>query len=92
MEDREIVSVYYGKEITEEEAGDMAAQIEALYPDAEVELLSGGQAIYQYILAKTAAVIVDPYSITTIFSIFKIWFLSSNYTYLVVENIYIARI
>ena len=50
MEEREIVSVYYGADVTEQEAGDVVTQIESLYPDIEVELLPGGQPHYYYIL------------------------------------------
>lgn len=50
MEEREIVSVYYGADITEQEAGDVVTQIESLYPDVEVELLPGSQPHYFYIL------------------------------------------
>jgi len=50
MEERELVSLYYGKDVTEEEAMAVADQIEALYPDAEVEVLPGGQPHYFYIL------------------------------------------
>jgi DAK2 domain fusion protein YloV len=47
---RELLSVYYGADVSEPEAMEIATQIESLYPDIEVEVLRGGQAIYQYIL------------------------------------------
>jgi len=50
MADRELVSVYYGREVTPEEAGAVVDQIENYYPDVEVELLAGGQPHYYYIL------------------------------------------
>jgi dihydroxyacetone kinase-like predicted kinase len=50
MEERELLSVYYGQDVTEHEATAVANQIESLYPDIEIELLSGGQAHYFYIL------------------------------------------
>jgi DAK2 domain fusion protein YloV len=50
MGDRELVSVYYGQDVTEPDALSIAGRIEALFPDVEVEVLSGGQAIYQYII------------------------------------------
>ncbi len=46
----ELISVYYGQDVSEQEAADMASRREAIYPDLEVELLDGGQPIYQYIL------------------------------------------
>jgi hypothetical protein len=48
--EREIVSLYYGAEVTEEEATAIAQSIEATYEDVEVELLPGGQAHYFFIL------------------------------------------
>ncbi len=50
MEDREIVSLYYGEEVTEHDATAVSEQIETTYPDVEVEILAGGQAHYYYIL------------------------------------------
>ncbi len=50
MEERELVSLYYGQDVTLEESDQVAAQIQTLYPDAEVEVLPGGQAHYFYIL------------------------------------------
>ena len=50
MADRELVSVYYGREVTPAEAAAVVEQIENHYPDVEVELLAGGQPHYYYIL------------------------------------------
>jgi DAK2 domain fusion protein YloV len=50
MDERELVSLYYGADVKEGDAQQVADQIEALYPDVEVEVLSGGQAHYFYIL------------------------------------------
>jgi DAK2 domain fusion protein YloV len=50
MGDRELVSLYYGQDVTEEEAREVVEKIESLYPEVELELLSGGQPIYKYIL------------------------------------------
>jgi dihydroxyacetone kinase-like predicted kinase len=47
---RELVSLYYGQEVSESEAKEMATKIEHFYPDIEVEVLCGNQAIYQFIL------------------------------------------
>lgn len=48
--DREIVSVYSGDGVHEDEAHHVVALIESLYPDVEVELLPGDQPHYFYIL------------------------------------------
>lgn len=50
MDEREIVTIYYGKDATEAEAAAVQEQIESLYPDVEVELLAGGQSHYYFIL------------------------------------------
>lgn len=50
MGDRELVSLYYGLDVSEEEAHEVAGKIESLYPEVELEILSGGQPIYKYIL------------------------------------------
>ncbi len=50
MDEREIVTIYYGKDATEAEAESVQEQIESLYPDVEVELLAGGQSHYYFIL------------------------------------------
>lgn len=50
MEEREIISVYYGADVSEADAAAVATQIKSSYPDVEVELLAGGQAHYFFIL------------------------------------------
>ncbi len=50
MDNRELVSLYYGQDVNDEDASQVAEQIQTLYPDAEVEVLPGGQAHYFYIL------------------------------------------
>jgi hypothetical protein len=50
MDERELVSIYYGADVTEADAEQLAGAITDLYPDVEVEVLAGGQSIYQYII------------------------------------------
>jgi hypothetical protein len=50
-EDSEIVSLYYGEEVSEEDAKALSAQITEKYPDLEVEINQGGQPIYYYVLS-----------------------------------------
>lgn len=50
VQERELVSVYYGDDVRHEEAEELVARIKALYPHVEVELLPGGQPYYMYIL------------------------------------------
>ena len=50
-EDSELISVYYGADVTEEEAQALGAELEEQYPDCEVEVYSGGQPIYYYVVS-----------------------------------------
>ena len=50
-EDSEVISVYYGGGIEEEEAEKLGAILEEEYPDMEIELLEGGQPVYYYIIS-----------------------------------------
>lgn len=48
-EESEIVSLYYGAEVTEEAANELADKIAETLPEIEVEVYPGGQPIYYYI-------------------------------------------
>ena len=50
-EDSAIVSVYYGADMTEEDANAIGAKIEEDHPDVEVEVHYGGQPIYYYVIS-----------------------------------------
>lgn len=50
-DDTELISLYYGKDILEEDAMRFAQEIEELYPDADVDAHFGGQPIYYYVLS-----------------------------------------
>ncbi len=50
-EDSELISIYYGTDVTEEAAAALTEKIEELYPDVDVDTHSGGQPIYYYVLA-----------------------------------------
>ncbi|MBQ7832419.1 MAG: DAK2 domain-containing protein, partial [Lachnospiraceae bacterium] len=47
----ELISIYYGEDISEEDASALSEEIEAKYPDLDVELQYGGQPIYYYIIS-----------------------------------------
>jgi DAK2 domain fusion protein YloV len=47
----ELISLYYGQDISEEEANDLADEVTAAYPDLDVEVHYGGQPIYYYVLS-----------------------------------------
>ena len=50
-EDSELISLYYGEEVKEEDALRFVEEIEKLYPDVDVDAHFGGQPIYYYVLA-----------------------------------------
>ena len=50
-DDSELISLYYGEDITEEVAEEFTAELAELYPDLDVDTHFGGQPIYYYVLA-----------------------------------------
>lgn len=50
-EDSELITLYYGEETSEDEAMALASRIEESYPDVEVEVHSGNQPIYYYVIS-----------------------------------------
>ena len=50
-EDSELISIYYGEEVSEEDAEKFTEEISELYPDVDVDIQFGGQPIYNYVLA-----------------------------------------
>ena len=50
-EDTELISLYYGEDVQEEDAERFAEEIAELYPDADVDMHCGGQPIYYYVLS-----------------------------------------
>ena len=50
-EDSELISVYYGEDITEEDAHALGDELQEQYPDCEVEVYEGGQPIYYYVVS-----------------------------------------
>ncbi len=46
-----LINLYYGSDVTEEDASALQAKIQETYPDLDVELFFGGQAIYYYIVS-----------------------------------------
>ena len=49
--EKELISIYYGEEIAEEDAEKLKEQIGEKYPDCDIELQCGGQPIYYYIIS-----------------------------------------
>lgn len=49
--DKEVVTLYYGSDVKEEDAEAFAEKVQATYPDVEVILHYGGQPLYYYVLS-----------------------------------------
>lgn len=47
----EMVSIYYGEAIEPEDAEALGAKVEAMYPGLEVEVYSGNQPVYYYLIS-----------------------------------------
>jgi dihydroxyacetone kinase-like predicted kinase len=50
-EDAEVLTLYCGESVSEESSQDLVSRIEARFPQAEVEIVEGGQPYYHYILS-----------------------------------------
>jgi hypothetical protein len=50
-ESSELISLYYGEEISEEDAQELADELTEQYPDMDIEVHYGGQPIYYYVLS-----------------------------------------
>ena len=50
-EDSELISLYFGQDVQEADAQEFAGDVEALYPDVDVDVHMGGQPIYYYVLS-----------------------------------------
>lgn len=50
-EDSELISVYYGEDVTEKTAGQLGDELMEEYPDCDVEINYGGQPIYYCVVS-----------------------------------------
>lgn len=50
-EDSELISLYYGQDVSEEDAEQFAEELEEIYPDIDIDAHLGGQPIYYYVLS-----------------------------------------
>ena len=50
-DESELISIYYGTDVTEADAEAIAAEVTEKYPDFEIELQNGGQPVYYYIVS-----------------------------------------
>ena len=51
MDDKQVLTIIYGKDTTEEEKAKNLANVKQKYPYLEVGAIDGGQAVYKYLLA-----------------------------------------
>jgi hypothetical protein len=49
--DREIITLYYGEDISEEEAHELADLLHEDWPEQDIEVIPGGQPHYHYIIS-----------------------------------------
>ena len=50
-DDKELISIYYGADVTEEAATQLKDKLEEMYGDCDIELQYGGQPVYYYIVS-----------------------------------------
>lgn len=46
-----LINIYYGADVKEQDAEQLRLDVSEIYPDCDVELYNGGQAVYYYILS-----------------------------------------
>jgi dihydroxyacetone kinase-like predicted kinase len=51
LSEKEIVTIIYGADVTEEEVEEIREYIESTYEDLEVDVIEGKQEVYSYILS-----------------------------------------
>ena len=47
----EFISLYYGEDVSEDEAEEAAAIVRARFTEAEVSVVNGGQPVYYYLIS-----------------------------------------
>ena len=50
-EDAEIITLFYGEDVTEEQATALMEHVAEKYPDVDVEIYEGGQPLYYYFIS-----------------------------------------
>ena len=50
-EDAEVITIYYGEDITEDTAKEFKAEAETIYQDADIELYNGSQPVYYFMIS-----------------------------------------
>ena len=47
----QVITLYYGEDVKEEDAAALCAKLAELYPECDVDFHSGGQPVYYYVLS-----------------------------------------
>ncbi len=47
----DLLTVYFGKDVTEEAANELAAELGKMFPETDIEVVSGSQPVYFYLLS-----------------------------------------
>ena len=47
----EFITIYYGSDVDEEQAGLLQKAVAAAFPEVEITLVDGGQPVYYYMIA-----------------------------------------
>ena len=50
-EDSSCISLYFGNDVTEEEANELVAELSEMYPECDVDCHFGGQPLYYYLIS-----------------------------------------
>ena len=50
-EDDTMITIYYGQDVTEEDAGKLQEKLRETYPDCDVDVYMGGQPLYYYLIS-----------------------------------------
>ena len=50
-DEAELITVYYGADVTKEDAEAITAEIAEKYPDCDCDCLLGGQPLYYYLIS-----------------------------------------
>lgn len=50
-EESALITIYFGSDVSEEQAESLRAKLEEKYPDCDVETQNGGQPLYYYLVA-----------------------------------------
>ena len=51
QQDASFITIFYGEDVTEDQAGEALALFQKVCPNAEITLLSGGQPVYYYMIS-----------------------------------------